>query len=381
MRKRIGGIYKITNKVDGKFYIGSTVDFNKRRATHRYELKANKHHNEYLQNAYNKYGIENFKFSILEIVENEEELRSKEQYYIDSLDACNRKIGYNLNTNANGGGGAKGERNGWYGKGYLMSGERNHFYGKKHSNETRKKLSEISKKKKGYLNSNYGNKSFKNPLSKQIAQVDINTLKVLRIWGASIDITNQLGLHGGNICKICIHLSKHSERKKYKGFYWCYEEDVEKLLISSDYINPKKRKVIQIDANSKEIINIFDSISSAAKCMEIGAENISRACKGKNETSGGYKWRFEDCNYIYENKNKNYLKGSKNPRSRKVCQLTLDGDYINTYETIKDASVKTNTSVSGLYQCLSKGRASSGGYKWMYKEDYDKYIEDQNKLA
>ena len=41
------GIYKITNKINGKFYIGSAIDFIKRKKEHIYWLKKNNHHNKY----------------------------------------------------------------------------------------------------------------------------------------------------------------------------------------------------------------------------------------------------------------------------------------------------------------------------------------------
>ena len=49
------GIYKILNKINGKFYIGSAVNFKRRFARHKRLLNINCHPNEYLQNAWNKY--------------------------------------------------------------------------------------------------------------------------------------------------------------------------------------------------------------------------------------------------------------------------------------------------------------------------------------
>jgi group I intron endonuclease len=59
------GIYKIENIVTGDFYIGQSINLKNRRYQHFYELKKNKHKNKYLQNSFNKYGKENFKFFIL----------------------------------------------------------------------------------------------------------------------------------------------------------------------------------------------------------------------------------------------------------------------------------------------------------------------------
>ena len=51
----ICGIYKITNKINNKKYIGQSIHVKERIAEHKNQLKNNTHHNQYLQNAYNKY--------------------------------------------------------------------------------------------------------------------------------------------------------------------------------------------------------------------------------------------------------------------------------------------------------------------------------------
>jgi group I intron endonuclease len=59
------GIYKITNIVTNKLYVGSSIDIKRRKYEHIRLLKNNKHNNIHLQNAYNKYGILNLKWEIL----------------------------------------------------------------------------------------------------------------------------------------------------------------------------------------------------------------------------------------------------------------------------------------------------------------------------
>ena len=60
------GIYKITNLKNQKFYIGQSKDLNNREHNHFYQLERNEHHNEILQNSFNKHGKENFIFEVLE---------------------------------------------------------------------------------------------------------------------------------------------------------------------------------------------------------------------------------------------------------------------------------------------------------------------------
>lgn len=81
----VTGVYKITNLINSKFYIGSSSRnllerFNK----HQYQLKSNIHTNKHLQSSYNKYGIENFKFEILEYCSRDTCIE-REQFYIDTL--------------------------------------------------------------------------------------------------------------------------------------------------------------------------------------------------------------------------------------------------------------------------------------------------------
>lgn len=89
------GIYCIKNKINGKVYIGSSNNIERRFKRHKTELNTKKHSNKYLEKAYNKYGEENFEFIILELC-NEEELIQKEIFFISKYDSLNISKGYNL---------------------------------------------------------------------------------------------------------------------------------------------------------------------------------------------------------------------------------------------------------------------------------------------
>jgi group I intron endonuclease len=131
-------IYKITNIINNNLYVGSCYKVKQRRSKHFKDLDNNKHGNRHLQNAYNKYGKENFRFEVIEElmfpIDYEktlirEHLENREQWYIDTL-----KPKYNIRKIA--------ENN----------------LGIKHSDETKRKLSE---KNKGSLNGFYGKKHSK----------------------------------------------------------------------------------------------------------------------------------------------------------------------------------------------------------------------------
>jgi len=79
------GIYQIRNLINDKIYIGSSENVEYRWKRHRRDLKRNAHHSNHLQNAWNKYGEENFVFEILEKVKDKNNLLEEEQKYIDFL--------------------------------------------------------------------------------------------------------------------------------------------------------------------------------------------------------------------------------------------------------------------------------------------------------
>ncbi len=87
------GIYTITNTVNGKVYVGSTVNFASRWYWHKFGLKHGNHGNPHLQRAWNKYGPEMFDFAVVEVCP-KESLDQQEGVWMGDLKAFTH--GYNL---------------------------------------------------------------------------------------------------------------------------------------------------------------------------------------------------------------------------------------------------------------------------------------------
>ena len=75
-------IYRIRNIIDGKFYVGSTINQRERFRTHRTKLRAGNHHTKHLQNAWRKYGEEAFVFEVVEEVARVEDLQAAEDRWL-----------------------------------------------------------------------------------------------------------------------------------------------------------------------------------------------------------------------------------------------------------------------------------------------------------
>lgn len=90
-------IYKITNKINGKLYIGQTIqDPRIRWSQHKYKLNKNVHDNRYLQFAWNKYGCDMFVFEVIDRANTLTMLNEQETYYINLYKTTCNDFGYNL---------------------------------------------------------------------------------------------------------------------------------------------------------------------------------------------------------------------------------------------------------------------------------------------
>lgn len=170
----MGIIYKATNTINGKIYIGQTINgLDKRKSAHE-NIAINRNSPLVFHKALRKYGIKNFEWEIIEECENEL-LSMREIYYIDfyKTNMCIIKgNGYNMTNGGDGGGNLiehhpnKLEIYESISKSFM--GEKNHFYGKKHTDETKLKMSINGKGKiTGEKNPNYGKKGESNHTSKK----------------------------------------------------------------------------------------------------------------------------------------------------------------------------------------------------------------------
>ena len=127
MKTKISGVYKITNTITGDFYIGSSNSIKHRLSNHKCLSEWERQPNNPLYLDFQKYGLENFLF---EIVEKTDNLREREQYFIDLLQPT-----YNSNR-ANG---LDIERKNEYQKEYRQSDEGKDYHKKYSQTEKYKK--------------------------------------------------------------------------------------------------------------------------------------------------------------------------------------------------------------------------------------------------
>jgi group I intron endonuclease len=238
-----GKIYKITNTVNGKIYIGQTIQTLKNRKNRK---KDHRNCGERLQHlalcrAFKKYGFENFEWTTIYYAKDKNDLDEMEKYYIQFYKTMSPRYGYNMTFGGEGGqhpeeikkkisrslkgrvfseetkkklslslkGKYTKEKSSWWGRkhteeerkkiGDAQKGQKNHNYGKKATEETRKKMSESHR---GELHWNH----------KRVRNIDTGIVYV-----SAIEASEKTGIDNSSIGKCC-----KGKRNYAGGFRWGY---------------------------------------------------------------------------------------------------------------------------------------------------------------
>jgi group I intron endonuclease len=154
-----GIIYKVTNIVNGKIYIGQTTQGLVVRETKHFSGKV-KH---YFSRALHKYGRDNFTWETIEYCDSKEELDEMEFHYIKQYNSNNREYGYNCTLGGEGQVGFKHTKESIEKMRIAQLGNKN-MLGKHHTDITKKILSE---KASGSNHNRYGKYGKENPAAKK----------------------------------------------------------------------------------------------------------------------------------------------------------------------------------------------------------------------
>ena len=221
-------IYKHTNKVNGKVYIGQTC----RKPEDRWGKDGSNYDTCFpFGKAIKKYGWNNFDHEIIE-------------EGIDTVNLAN-------------------EREAWWISFY-------HSYIKDPINN-------------GYNATKGGDN--REHLGVPVYQIDANDLHIIKEYTSCTEAANILGLLAQNIGCCC-----GRSQITAGGYFWCYKKDYSSLW--NPPVSKKEKPVVQIDMDTLEAIAFFDSVSEASKETQISLSGISKCCLREGVSAGGYYWSY-----------------------------------------------------------------------------------------
>ena len=396
-------IYCYTNKINGKRYVGQTIQKLKKR--HGQHLSGK----QLIDKKLKQYGVENFKLEVLHLADMYS-IDMLEKHYIICLNTIVKNgEGYNIASGGSNGNSLAGKTNeemeefkrkiSEAKKGKYM-GENSPNYGKKMSEEAKRKMIETLKGKYTGKNSpNYG-KKFSEEVKRKISEakkgkyMGENNYKSIPIVGVGID--NMLvykcireakkdGFNNNAISRCC-----NGKQLSYKGYKWYHKEDYDKLSKEDvNIIQQRLEKEIKSKTSIKNIVAIsikdgkilFFENSKQAITKGFDYSHIHKCCRGETKTHKGYMWYYkedydrlseEDIDIIRQ-RLKEKIKIENEFQS--IVAVSIKDGKVLFFENTKQIA-KENFRSGDIYRCCRKERVTHKGYKWYYKEDYDKMIAE-----
>ena len=345
----MGYIYKITNVINGKQYVGqTTASIGKRFKQHVYSSRKD-NIPCYIDRAIKKYGKENFKVEELERCY-DEYLDEREMYWIEKFDTF--RNGYNL----------------------TMGGQGSHLYTQQDVNEwinlwesghTIKEISEMKNVYVAVIANHINHLPNYEEICKQRARdrmleshrKPVNQYDLfgnfIRAFNSQKEAADYVNLQPGNITNAC-----KGNLKTYGGYQWRYvDEEPPKI---GEYVSQNAR-VVQYDTNWNKIKE-YERIADAVNETGVSSSNIISCCTGRSNSSGGYIWRYKDDEY---NKTVTGRIGQKRP----VLQYSLDGEFIKRYDSASSAAKELNISFSSVQLCCNGHNKTSHGFVFMYEDE------------
>lgn len=351
----ICGIYKITNRINNKSYIGQSKNIYRRWREHiKYSKDARNNQAIYL--AIRKYGLENFNYSIVEECALES-LDEREIFYIKKFNTYIN--GYNMTIGGSG-------QNG-HGKSvdqYTLDGrfvqtfntiaEAENAVGNGGGN-----ISECCigarKSSLGYLWCYHGEtvKPYQDIRKIRVSQYDLQG-NFIKSYNSVTEAANAVGSSKSQILFCCKGICKSCF-----GYQWVYEGDTP----PSKYRKYEVSKIYQY-ALTGEYIKCFDSCEEACEETGLSTAVIYSCCNGSTSCGGNFIW-----NYEYFDKVKPYIR-FKNDMP--VVQCSVTGEKIQEFDSIAEAVrfLKKPRSAAGNICCCCQGKRNKAyGYIWKYKEN------------
>ena len=295
-------IYKVTNNINNKIYVGIT--------NQGYKVRFYKHCSDSIRGsnfplhlALRKYGIDNFTTEVIETCDTIDLLKEREIHWIKTLQSQSKEIGYNV---TNGGDGA---------------------FGRPVSEETRLLISKKAKERV-FTDAIRNNMRAASTLSKKVSMYSLDGIYI-RTFNSAKEVERELGYASSLISRCARHVTTQSN-----GYIWKYDTDykpdvvlekvielkpvksrvvvmtdeVKKKISDSNKVtfsdparrlkrsqnNPKNRVIVQYTLDGI-LVKEYNSVADAVR--EFGAKthtNIAKCARGIRNKAEGFVWKYKE---------------------------------------------------------------------------------------
>ncbi len=131
--------------------------------------------------------------------------------------------------------------------------------------------------------------------------------------------------------------------------------------------NRKTKKIIQ-NLNGLDIV--FKSVKECAEHNKVFPERISEFLRGRRGKNFKIDIRYKDDESNSFDA-KQFFLNKKDSRNIEIIQLDLDGNFLNNWGSVIEASKYSNVSSSSISACCNKRIRTAGDYIWKYTDDID----------
>lgn len=233
-------VYKHTNKINGKIYVGITSQ----KVNQRWKNGNGYRKQIYFYRAILKYGWDNFEHEILYENLSEDEAKEKEIELISHFKSNHDNYGYNITSGGDG------------------------LNGYKYTEEHSQNMSVAMKGKN----------------AKKICQYSLDGI-FIKIWDSIIEASDALGINFRSIADCC--RGEHCRAGEYMWRF--YNDNTDNIPSYKTFVHDKY--VLQFDLNNN-FIKKWNSTKEISETLHIRRNNIISVCTGKRKSAGGFKWKY-----------------------------------------------------------------------------------------
>lgn len=176
--------------------------------------------------------------------------------------------------------------------------------------------------------------------------------------GKSYAFQNAISTYGSDAFKweqVDTAVTKDELAKKEKEYILVYNSKEQGY--NSDSGGGIQKSVYQYDIDTGLLLNKYPSLTIAGTVINLNKQDLSSVCLSVNKSARGFYWSYD-----YYDK----FPLPKDKRRKKVAQYTLEGKFVNEFNSVAEASNYSGCNKTSIAKVCREERKTCGGFIWKY---------------